>query len=86
MEDDITHIRVHLDHAEEEAGYRESTLPKSMHGVVGMSESLVEVYRIVDRVADTTCTSSSPVTAARAKELAAPCIALVNEPRRLSSP
>jgi transcriptional regulator with PAS, ATPase and Fis domain len=34
----------------------DSTLPKSMHGVVGMSEPLVDVYRIVDRVADTTCT------------------------------
>jgi transcriptional regulator with PAS, ATPase and Fis domain len=59
VEDDITHIRVHLDRNEEEQkpAIRESTLPKSMqHGVVGMSESLVEVYRMVDRVADTTCT------------------------------
>jgi transcriptional regulator with PAS, ATPase and Fis domain len=34
----------------------DSSLPKSMHGVVGMSDTLVDVYRIVDRVADTTCT------------------------------
>ena len=31
-------------------------LPESMHGVIGLSESLVEVYRVIDRVADTTCT------------------------------
>jgi transcriptional regulator with PAS, ATPase and Fis domain len=34
---------------------RPSRLPRSMHGVVGHSTSLVDVYRIVDRVADTTC-------------------------------
>src|SRR4051794_24959743 len=34
---------------------RESMLPKSMHGVIGTSETLLEVFRIVDRVADTTC-------------------------------
>ncbi|HET9933733.1 MAG TPA: sigma-54 dependent transcriptional regulator, partial [Polyangiaceae bacterium] len=34
----------------------DSSFPKSMHGVVGMSETLVDLYRIVDRVADTTCT------------------------------
>jgi transcriptional regulator with PAS, ATPase and Fis domain len=34
---------------------RESTLPKSMQGVIGTSETLLEVFRIVDRVADTTC-------------------------------
>src|SRR4051794_26355178 len=28
-------------------------LPGSMQGVVGLSESLVEVYRVIDRVADT---------------------------------
>jgi transcriptional regulator with PAS, ATPase and Fis domain len=59
VEDDITHIRVHLDREDDEEpkpAIRESTLPKSMNGVVGMSESLVEVYRMVDRVADTTCT------------------------------
>ena len=59
VEDDITHIRVHLDREDDEEAkpaIRESTLPKSMHGVVGMSEGLVEVYRMVDRVADTTCT------------------------------
>ncbi|HET9958832.1 MAG TPA: sigma-54 dependent transcriptional regulator [Polyangiaceae bacterium] len=37
------------------ARIRESKLPQSMQGVVGIAESLVEVYRIVDRVADTTC-------------------------------
>lgn len=60
VEDEITHIRAHLtseDDEERKPAIRESTLPKSMqHGVVGMSESLVEVYRMVDRVADTTCT------------------------------
>src|SRR6188472_1577007 len=31
-------------------------LPESMQGVIGLSDSLVEVYRVIDRVADTTCT------------------------------
>ena len=30
-------------------------LPDSLQGVVGLSESLVEVYRVIDRLADTTC-------------------------------
>jgi transcriptional regulator with PAS, ATPase and Fis domain len=34
---------------------RESMLPRSMQGVIGTSETLLEVFRIVDRVADTTC-------------------------------
>jgi transcriptional regulator with PAS, ATPase and Fis domain len=33
-----------------------SMLPRSMQGVVGLSDALIDVYRIVDRVADTTCT------------------------------
>ena len=37
------------------AAVRPSQLPRSMHGVVGQSTTLVDVYRIVDRVADTTC-------------------------------
>jgi transcriptional regulator with PAS, ATPase and Fis domain len=33
-----------------------SLVPRSMQGVVGMSASLTDVFRVVDRVADTTCT------------------------------
>jgi transcriptional regulator with PAS, ATPase and Fis domain len=35
--------------------WEQQALPRSMQGVVGISESLTEVYRIVDRVADTNC-------------------------------
>ncbi len=37
------------------AALRDSMLPKSMQGVIGVSESLLDVFRIVDRVADTMC-------------------------------
>ncbi|HYO94519.1 MAG TPA: sigma-54 factor interaction domain-containing protein, partial [Polyangiaceae bacterium] len=33
-----------------------SLVPRSMQGVVGMSACLTDVFRVVDRVADTTCT------------------------------
>ncbi len=46
-------------------------LPESMHGVVGLSESLVEVYRVIDRVADTTCTILITGESGTGKELVA---------------
>jgi transcriptional regulator with PAS, ATPase and Fis domain len=47
------------------------TLPESMHGVVGLSDSLVEVYRVIDRVADTTCTILITGESGTGKELVA---------------
>ncbi len=46
-------------------------LPTSMHGVVGLSEALVEVYRVIDRVADTTCTILITGESGTGKELVA---------------
>jgi transcriptional regulator with PAS, ATPase and Fis domain len=46
-------------------------LPESMHGVIGLSESLVEVYRVIDRVADTTCTILVTGESGTGKELVA---------------
>jgi transcriptional regulator with PAS, ATPase and Fis domain len=46
-------------------------LPGSMHGVIGLSESLVEVYRVIDRVADTTCTVLVTGESGTGKELVA---------------
>jgi two-component system response regulator AtoC len=46
-------------------------LPESMQGVVGLSESLVEVYRVIDRVADTTCTILITGDSGTGKELVA---------------
>ena len=46
-------------------------LPESMHGVIGLSESLVEVYRVIDRVADTTCTILITGDSGTGKELVA---------------
>jgi transcriptional regulator with PAS, ATPase and Fis domain len=46
-------------------------LPESMHGVIGLSESLVEVYRVIDRVADTTCTILITGESGTGKELVA---------------
>jgi transcriptional regulator with PAS, ATPase and Fis domain len=46
-------------------------LPDSMHGVIGLSESLVEVYRVIDRVADTTCTILVTGESGTGKELVA---------------
>ena len=48
-----------------------ATLPESMHGVIGLSESLVEVYRVIDRVADTTCTILITGDSGTGKELVA---------------
>src|SRR6185369_5647169 len=46
-------------------------LPASMHGVIGLSESLVEVYRVIDRVADTNCTILITGDSGTGKELVA---------------
>ncbi len=46
-------------------------LPASMQGVIGLSESLVEVYRVIDRVADTTCTILVTCESGSGKELVA---------------
>jgi transcriptional regulator with PAS, ATPase and Fis domain len=46
-------------------------LPDSMHGVIGLSESLVELYRVIDRVADTTCTILVTGESGTGKELVA---------------
>ncbi len=46
-------------------------LPSSMQGVVGLSETLVEVYRVIDRVADTTCTILVTGESGTGKELVA---------------
>jgi transcriptional regulator with PAS, ATPase and Fis domain len=46
-------------------------LPESMQGVIGLSESLVEVYRVIDRVADTTCTILITGDSGTGKELVA---------------
>jgi transcriptional regulator with PAS, ATPase and Fis domain len=48
-----------------------TALPGSMHGVVGLSESLIEVYRVIDRVADTTCTILVTGESGTGKELVA---------------
>jgi transcriptional regulator with PAS, ATPase and Fis domain len=50
---------------------RPSQFPRSMHGVVGQSGSLVDMYRIVDRVADTTCTILITGESGTGKELVA---------------
>jgi transcriptional regulator with PAS, ATPase and Fis domain len=47
------------------------TLPESMHGVIGLSDSLVEVYRVIDRVADTTCNILVTGESGTGKELVA---------------
>src|ERR1041384_1324773 len=47
------------------------TLPKSMDGLVGLSDALVDVFRIVDRVADTTCTILITGDSGTGKELVA---------------
>lgn len=45
--------------------------PKSMEGVIGESSELVEVYEVVDRVADTTCTVLITGESGTGKELVA---------------
>jgi transcriptional regulator with PAS, ATPase and Fis domain len=46
-------------------------LPESMQGAVGLSESLIEVYRVIDRVADTTCNILITGESGTGKELVA---------------
>jgi transcriptional regulator with PAS, ATPase and Fis domain len=46
-------------------------LPESMQGAIGLSESLVDVYRVIDRVADTTCTILITGESGTGKELVA---------------
>ncbi len=46
-------------------------LPESMRGVIGASEPLVDVYRIVDRIADSACTVLITGESGTGKELVA---------------
>jgi transcriptional regulator with PAS, ATPase and Fis domain len=48
-----------------------AVLPRSMEGLVGLSDSLVDLFRIVDRVADTTCTILITGESGTGKELVA---------------
>jgi len=50
------------------------TLPSSMQGVVGLSDSLVDVYRVIDRVADTQCTILITGESGTGKELVAKAV------------
>jgi transcriptional regulator with PAS, ATPase and Fis domain len=47
------------------------TPPRCMQGVVGRSEGLTDVYRVIDRVADTTCTVLITGESGTGKELVA---------------
>jgi len=49
-------------------------LPNSMQGVVGLSEALVDVYRVIDRVADTQCTILITGESGTGKELVAKAV------------
>ncbi len=49
-------------------------LPSSMTGVVGLSDSLVDVYRVIDRVADTMCTILVTGESGTGKELVAKAV------------
>lgn len=49
-------------------------LPSSMQGVVGLSETLVDVYRVIDRVADTQCTILITGESGTGKELVAKAV------------
>ncbi len=51
-----------------------STRPGSMRGVIGESNALLELYRIVDRVADTTCTVLVTGESGTGKELVAQAV------------
>ena len=50
------------------------TLPSSMQGVVGLSDALVDVYRVIDRVADTQCTILITGESGTGKELVAKAV------------
>ncbi len=60
------------------------TLPSSMQGVVGLSDSLVDVYRVIDRVADTLCTILITGESGTGKELVAK--AVHKQSQRVSKP
>lgn len=60
------------------------TLPSSMQGVVGLSDSLVDVYRVIDRVADTQCTILITGESGTGKELVAK--AVHKQSQRVSKP
>jgi transcriptional regulator with PAS, ATPase and Fis domain len=49
-------------------------LPSSMQGVIGLSESLVDLYRVIDRVADTLCTILVTGESGTGKELVAKAV------------
>ena len=57
--------------AESTARPTASSEPRSMKGIIGAAESLVEVYRVVDRVADTSCTILVTGESGTGKELVA---------------
>jgi transcriptional regulator with PAS, ATPase and Fis domain len=52
--------------------------PRCMDGVVGHSENLLEVYRVIDRVADTTCTVLVTGESGTGKELVARAVHLAS--------
>ncbi|MCA9633066.1 MAG: sigma-54-dependent Fis family transcriptional regulator [Myxococcales bacterium] len=68
----------HFDDSDEERasgvfsveGIRESR-PRSMQGVVGASDALVDIYRVIDRIADTNCTVLITGESGTGKELVA---------------
>jgi transcriptional regulator with PAS, ATPase and Fis domain len=59
-------------------------LPSSMQGVIGLSESLVDLYRVIDRVADTLCTILVTGESGTGKELVAK--AVHKQSQRVSKP
>jgi transcriptional regulator with PAS, ATPase and Fis domain len=69
--DDETDTAQALESAEIPATPAAVLLPESMQGVIGLSDSLVEVYRVIDRVADTTCTILVTGESGTGKELVA---------------
>jgi len=50
------------------------SLPNSMQGVVGLSDALVDVYRVIDRVAETLCTILITGESGTGKELVAKAV------------
>lgn len=52
--------------------------PRSMEGVIGHSETLVDVYRVIDRVADTSCTVLVTGESGTGKELVARAVHLAS--------